>query len=141
MKGLFVELWQAAFVDADSMLAAGPSYKWDNTSTEGNLSMMFSREFAVHGGFGPLWRVHAWALGRFAAVDCHSGDLRFAIITLGLTALVALDAFMQQQLAAWAQNVISRALRGARFAAAADTTVAAGCGQGRGLFGEIGSLA
>ena len=100
--------------------------------------MMFSREFAVHGGFGPLWRVHAWALGRFAAVDCHSGDLRFAIITLGL---VALDAFMQQQLAAWAQNVISRALRGARFAAAADTTVAAGCGQGRGLFGEIGSLA
>jgi hypothetical protein len=57
-----------------------------------------------------------------------------------LQALATLDVFLQKQLAAWAQNVITRALKGARFAAAADTTVAAGGSQGC-LFREIGSLA
>src|ERR1700737_1750491 len=103
--------------------------------------MMFTREFAVHGGLGPLWRVQTWALGRIGAIYCHSGDLRWAIITFGLEALAAFDAFVQKQLAAWAQRIITRALQGARFAAAADTTVAAGGSQCRALFREIGSLA
>jgi hypothetical protein len=123
------------------MLAAGAFYRWDNTSTEGNLSMMFSRDFAVQGGFGPFWRLHAWALERAAAIHCQSGDPRWAIVGLGLGALAALDVFVQKQLAAWAQNVITRALQGAHFAAAADTTVAAGGSQGRALFRAIGSLA
>jgi hypothetical protein len=135
----------AAFADADSMLAAGAFYRWDNTSTEGNLSMMFSRDFAVQGGlrggFGPFWRLHAWALERAAAIHCQSGDPRWAIVGLGLGALAALDVFVQKQLAAWARKIITRALQGAYFAAAADTTVAAGGGQGRALFRAIGSLA
>jgi hypothetical protein len=103
--------------------------------------MMFSREFAVHSGFGPLWRVQTWALERVVAVHCRSGDFRWALVALGLDAFAALDAFMQKQLAAWARNVITRALQGARFAAAADTTVAAGASQIRALFQEIRSLA
>ena len=103
--------------------------------------MMFSRDFAVQGGFGPFWRLHAWALERAVAIHCQSGDRRWAIVGLGLGALAALVVFVQKQLAAWAQNVITRALQGAHFAAAADTTVAAGGSQGRALFRAIGSLA
>jgi hypothetical protein len=103
--------------------------------------MMFTHEFAVYGGLGPLWRVQTWALGRLGDIYCHSGDPRWAIVTLGLDALAAFDAFVQKQLAAWAQRVITRALQGARFAAAADTTVAAGGSQCRARFQEIGSLA
>jgi len=134
------QLLRAAFADADSMLAAGGFYKRDDTSTEGNLSMMFSREFAVQGGLMPLWRVHAWALERSVAVQFHSGDVRWAVVALGLRALAAAEAFLQRQLTSWARNVITRALRGARFASAADTTVAAGGSQGRALFRAIGSL-
>jgi hypothetical protein len=103
--------------------------------------MMFSRDFAVQGGFGPLWRLHAWALERAAAIHCQSGDRRWAIVGLGLGALAALDVFVQKQLAAWAQKIITRALQGAHFAAAADTTVATGGSQARLLLREIGSLA
>ncbi|MFY9957396.1 hypothetical protein [Bradyrhizobium sp.] len=132
-------LFRGRLADADSMLAAGGSYRWDNTSTEGNLSMMFSREFAVHGGLRPLWRVQSWALSVAAS---HCGD--WAVVSLVLDACAALDAFMQKQLAAWARKIIARAWQGARFAAEmtdADTTVAAGGSQGRGLFRAIGSLA
>ena len=103
--------------------------------------MMFSREFAAHGGFGPLWRVPTWTLERVAAITCQSGDIRWAIIALGLGACAALDAFIERQLTAWARKIITRALQGARFAAAADTTVAAGGSQGYPLFRQIGSLA
>jgi hypothetical protein len=106
--------------------------------------MMFSRDFAVPGGIRPLWRLHAWALERAAAIHCQSGNPRWAIVSLSLDALAALDVLAQKQLAAWAQNVITRALQGARFAADmtdADTTVAAGGSQGRGLFRATGSLA
>jgi hypothetical protein len=103
--------------------------------------MMFSREFAAHGGLRPLWRVQARALERLAAIYRQSGDLRWAIVTLGLEACAVLDAFIERQLAAWAQKIITRALQGARFAAAADTTVAAGGSQGHLLFRQIGSLA
>lgn len=103
--------------------------------------MMFSREFAVHGGLGPIWRLQSWALERTTAIHCQSTDLRWVIIALGLDVLAALDAFMQKQLADWAQKIISRALKGARFAAAADTTVAAGGSQGHLLFRAIGRLA
>jgi|SRR5947209_328661 hypothetical protein len=102
--------------------------------------MMFPRQFALYNGFRPLLRVQGWALERAAAIHCQSGDLRWASVALGLQALAALDVFLQKQLAAWARNVITRALKGARFAAAADTTVAAGGSQGC-LFREIGSLA
>ena len=88
--------------------------------------MMFSRELGVHGGLRPLWRFQSWALERTAAIHCQSTDLRWAVVALGLDALAALDVFLQKQLAAWAQKNISQALKGARFAAAADTTVAAG---------------
>jgi hypothetical protein len=100
--------------------------------------MTFSREFALHGGFRPLWRVQSWALERAAVIHCHSGDLRWTIVRLGLEAL---DLFVQRQLAAWARRIITRALRGARFASTADTTVAAGGSQARRLFREIWSLA
>ena len=103
--------------------------------------MMFSREFAAHGGFGPLWRVQTRALERVVAITCQSGDLRWAIVARGLDACAALDAFIERQLAAWAGKIITRALQGARFAAAADTTVAAGGSQGHLLFRQIGSLA
>ena len=103
--------------------------------------MMFSREFAFQGGFGPLWRVHAWALQRAVAVQFPSGDVRWAVVALGLRALAAVEAALQKQLTAWARNVIRHALRGARFAATADTTVAAGGVQVQALFRAIGSLA
>jgi hypothetical protein len=135
---------RAAIAAADSMLAADLIYRRDNTSTEGNLSMMFSRDFAVHGELRPLRRVRSWALARVVAIRCQSKNPRWAIIGLCLGALAALDVLAQKQLAAWAQNVITRALQGARFAAEmtdADTTVAAGGSQGRALFRAIGSLA
>jgi hypothetical protein len=103
--------------------------------------MMFSREFGVHGGLGPLCRLQSWALERAAASHCQFTDLRWVVVALGLDALAALDALIQKQLAAWAQKIISQALKGARFAAAADTTVAAGGGHARPLFREIWSLA
>ena len=102
--------------------------------------MMFPRQFAAYNGFRPLWRLQSWALEHAAAIHCQSGDLRWVTVALALQALAALDALMQKQLAAWAQKIITGALRGARFAAAADTTVAAGGSQGC-LFREIGSLA
>ena len=100
--------------------------------------MTFSREFALNGGFRPLWRVQSWALEHAAVIHRHSGDLRWAFVRLGLDAL---DVFVQRQLAAWARRIITRALRGARFASPADTTVAAGGSQARRLFREIWSLA
>ena len=103
--------------------------------------MMFSREFAVQGGLTPLLRVRAWALERACAVPFHSGDLRWAVVALGLRALASVEAVLQKQLTAWARNVIRHALRGARFAATADTTVAAGGVQVRALFQAVGSLA
>jgi hypothetical protein len=103
--------------------------------------MMFSREFGTHGGLGPLWRLQSWALERAAASHCQSTDLRSVVVALALDALATLDGFMQKQLAAWAQKIISQALKGARFAAAADTTVAAGGSHARPLFREIWSLA
>jgi hypothetical protein len=103
--------------------------------------MMFSRELGAHGGLGPLWRLQSWALERAAAIHCQSTDLRWVVVALGLDALAALDVLLQKQLAAWAQKIITQALKGARFAAAADTTVAAGGSQGRFLFREIWSLA
>jgi len=103
--------------------------------------MMFSREFAVQGGLTPLWRVHAWALERAGAVPFHSGDVRWALVALALRALAAVEAVLQEKLTAWARNVIGRALRGARFAATADTTVATGGVQVQALFRAIGSLA
>jgi hypothetical protein len=103
--------------------------------------MMFSRDFGAHGGLGPLWRLQSWALERTAAIHCQPTDLRWAVVALGLDALAALDVFLQKQLAAWAQKIISQALKGARFAAAADTTMAAGGSHARPLFREIWSLA
>jgi len=57
--------------------------------------------------------------------------LRLAVAALALRSFAALDAFAEKQLVSLAQNVMGRALQGARFAAdmtAADTMVAAGGG-------------
>jgi len=97
--------------------------------------MMFSRSFAVHGGFAPLGRVQdqmrIWALERLVTACSHapSGDLRGMLAALALRALTALEAFIQRQLVRLARNTMGRALEGARFAgslSAADRMVAAG---------------
>jgi len=97
--------------------------------------MMFSRSFAVHGGFAPLGRVQdqmrSWALEGLvsACAQSSSGDLRWMLAALALRALAALDAFIQRQLVRLARNTMGRALEGARFAgsfSAADSMVAAG---------------
>jgi hypothetical protein len=81
------------------------------------------------GGFRPFWRVQAWAGEHLISVHCGSGDLRWAVATLALRAFAALDAFAEKQMVSLAQNVMGRALQGARFAADltdADSMVAAG---------------
>jgi len=97
--------------------------------------MMFSRSFAVHGGFAPLGRVQdqirTWALERLVTACPHapSTDLRWMLAALALRALAALEAFIQRQLVRLARNTMRRALEGARFAgslSAADRMVAAG---------------
>jgi hypothetical protein len=135
---------RAAFADADSMLAAGGSYRWDNTSTEGNLSMMIFFDFGLRGGLGPRWGAQTSALERLILAQSAGCDVRFALVALALHSLVALELFVQNQLASWAHNIMTRAWQGACFAAEltdADSTVAAGRSQGRALFRAIGSLA
>ncbi|HWN78415.1 MAG TPA: hypothetical protein VNN81_11190 [Bradyrhizobium sp.] len=83
------------------------------------------------GGFRPFWRAQTWACEHLIPVLCTPGDLRWAVAALALRSFAALDAFAEKQLVSLAQNVMGRALQGARFAAdmtAADTTVAAGGG-------------
>jgi hypothetical protein len=90
--------------------------------------MMFSRAFAVHAGFSPLWRIQAWAIERLVSVLSPSGDLRWAIAALAIALLATLEAMIHRQLAAFARNTMLRALQGARFAGqpkAADSMVAA----------------
>jgi hypothetical protein len=79
------------------MLAAGVNYKSDNTSTEGNLSMMIFSNFGLR---RPLWGLAAHA----------SGDVRWTLIAL---ALHWLDVFVHGQLTSWSRSVIARAQRGA----------------------------
>jgi hypothetical protein len=110
------------------MLAAGGGYTRDNTSTEGDLSMMILYGF---GTFRPLSRAQAWAVEHLISVHCASGDLRWSIVALALRWLAELEAFAQRQLAAVARAMMARAWQGARFAARmtdADTMVAAGGG-------------
>ena len=76
-----------------------------------------------------------------AGLDLRERAQAWALVALGLRALAAVEAVLQEKLTAWARNVIGRALRGARFAATADTTVAAGGVQVQALFRAIGSLA
>jgi hypothetical protein len=99
------------------MLAAGVGYLLDNTSIEGQLSMMILCEF---GNYQPLWRVQTWALERLIALHLGSGDLRWAMIALALRSLGAAWAFGRTQCVLWLQNLASRAGQ------PADTTVAAG---------------
>ena len=96
------------------------------------------------GGFRPFWRTQAWAVEHLISVYCASGDVRWAIAALALRSFAALEVFLEDQLAAWARSVMSRAWQGARFAGGmtdADRTVAAGGRQGLALFRQIGSLA
>jgi hypothetical protein len=99
------------------MLAAGGGYLFDNTSIEGDLSMMILCEF---GNYQPLWRVQTWALERLIAFHFGSGDLRWAVIALALHAFGAAWVFGRTQCVLLLQNLASRA------AQPADTTVAAG---------------
>jgi hypothetical protein len=97
------------------MLAAGGGYLKDNTSIEGSLSMMILWEF---GNYQPLWRIQTWALERLIALHVGSGDLRWALISLSLSAFAA----------AWAlgrRRIVRLAGKGVRQAA--DTPLAAAC--------------
>jgi hypothetical protein len=83
------------------------------------------------GSFRPFCRAQAWACEHLVSVQYTSGDLRSAIAALAQRPFAALDAFTEKQLVCLAQNVMERALQGARFAADmtdADTMVAAGGG-------------
>lgn len=109
--------------------------------------MMLPRHDAAKGslknGVGPLWRLQALAAQGLMSLHNY-GDLRCAAAAFGLHALTALEAFVERRLSSVAENVIERALAGARFAAhgaAADSTVAAGSGQGLALFHAVGSFA
>lgn len=76
------------------------------------------------GGCRPslLQSLQVRAFERLVALNVASGDLRFTLIALVSAALTAAAN-------AWLENILRRALQGARFAAsvtAADTMVAAG---------------
>jgi hypothetical protein len=116
------------------MLSAGLRYNGTTLKPKG-IVMMFSRSFAVHGGFAPLGRVQdqmrSWALERLVCVCSRSPspDLRWMLAALALHALAAVEVFIQRQLVRLARNTMGRALEGARFAgslSAADRMVAAG---------------
>ena len=109
--------------------------------------MMLPRQDAaksrLQSGPGLLWRLQAVAAQGLMSLQ-NSGDLRCAAAAFALAALTALDGFIERRLSSVAENVIERALAGARFAArraAADSTVAAGSGQGLALFHAVGSFA
>jgi hypothetical protein len=102
--------------DADRMLAAGLGYPKDNTSIEGNLSMMI---VCGYGNYQPLWRVQSWALERLVAFQVGSGDLRWAVIALALRSAGAAWVVGRTQFALWLPDLASRTVK------PADTTVAA----------------
>jgi hypothetical protein len=104
--------------DADSMLAAGGGYYPDNTSMQGNLSMMILCEF---GSLRPLRRVQGWALERLIAF-CVSGDLRYVIVALALRSFTAIWVLGQRRLARSTRHAASRTGQHA------DSTVAAAGG-------------
>jgi hypothetical protein len=96
--------------------------------------MMFSRSHAVHAGFAPLYRaqtlsrIRIWASERIVSVTSPSGDLRWTIAALAISALATLEAIVQRQLVLLARHTMRRALQGARFAGSlrtADSMVAA----------------
>lgn len=99
--------------------------------------MMFSRSCPVHAGFAPLYRIQGriqtriqiWALEHVVLAASPSGDLRLTIAAFALSALAALDAIVERQLALLARHTMGRALQGARFTGSlrtADSMVAAG---------------
>jgi hypothetical protein len=96
------------------MLAAGGGYHRDNTSIEGDLSMMILCEL---GNYQPFWRIQTWALERLIALHVGSGDLRWALISLALSSFAAAWALGRRRIARLAG-------RGAEQAA--DTPLAAG---------------
>jgi hypothetical protein len=107
------------------MLAAGGGYTRDNTSTEGDLSMLILCDF---GSSWPLWRVQTWALERLISFHL-SGDLRWALLALALRSFTAAWAFGQGQFVLLVRSIASRAGKEACFGANvtdADTMVAAG---------------
>jgi hypothetical protein len=111
------------------MLAAGGGYTRDNTSTEGDLSMMILNEFGFRGSRGPLTRARSFALEHLISLHCASGDIRWALVALAARSFNAVRAVAQAQFDLSVRNVAGRAWRGARIAADitdADTMVAAG---------------
>jgi hypothetical protein len=83
------------------MLAAGGGYLRDNTSIEGDLSMMILCEF---GNYQPLWRIQTWALERLIAFHFGSGDLRWALIALALRTFGAAWAVGRRRIVQLAGN-------------------------------------
>jgi hypothetical protein len=95
MGHLFFSCGRAA---ADSGLAAGGGYYRDNTATDRSLSMMILEEIGAFENFRPLWRARIWALERLIACNGAAGDLRWAMLELGL-------AFMRSTLGTGARAV------------------------------------
>jgi hypothetical protein len=96
--------------------------------------MMFSRSLAVHAGFAPLYRartfsrIRIWAFEHVVSATSPSGDLRWTIAALAISALATLEAIVQRQLVLLARHTMRRALQGTRFAGSlrtADSMVAA----------------
>ena len=83
------------------MLAAGGGYLRDNTSIEGDLSMMILCEF---GNYQPLWRIQTWALERLIAFHFGSGDLRWVLIALALRSFGAAWAVGRRRIGQLAGN-------------------------------------
>jgi hypothetical protein len=73
--------------------------------------MMILHGFDVHSRLGPLWRRRAWLLERMAALDLVSGDLRWALIDLGMHGLSSLSGHGREWIAGIARNAGRRASR------------------------------
>jgi hypothetical protein len=101
------------------MLAAGGGYTRDNTSTEGDLSMMI---LCDNGNFQPFWRVQSWTLEHLTSIDCVVGDLRWAMMALALRSLRSLWVLGRDQFVLLLRRAASRPARDA------DSMVATGRG-------------
>jgi hypothetical protein len=93
----------------------GAAISQDNTSIEGDLSMMILCEL---GNYQPLWRIQTWALERLITLHVGSGDLRWALISLALSTFAAAWALGRRRIAR---------LAGRGAGQAADTPLAAAC--------------
>jgi hypothetical protein len=75
--------------------------------------MMILYDFDFQSRLGPLWRRRAWVLERMAALDLGSGDLRWALIDLGMHGLSSLSGYGREWIAGVFRNAGRRESRSA----------------------------